>query len=1061
MTNRLIKAFFILAALLISSAAYSQSIVYTQGNVSIVQYPDTWQITHGSKILAHGNHVIDVENLAPPVQNLIEHYAKLPVTKKRTLKKSLLAAAESEEPEYLIKTHWDQGSPFNDLCPTIDGEHVPAGCVTISSAQVLNYYKVCKPLNPKGEHIIYANVTSPYMTLIEEKGGNYRYSYEYSYTPDFDKINSDDEEMAKFIFAVALSQKAYFDGGGSMTSYYTQCGAFDNRFGYDYDICEDVDKMKDFIIAALKEKRPVIVSDNARNHSYIIDGYNELNGNYHINFGWGESTDAWYTAEIVGISNYEAAIVVCPSDPNTVKMQEVPCYFYAKAKDAAQYTRYDMAKRDGQEFSYSPNGKTLHFMEGEYEYYFEYADGSTIAPRITDIVPLSFEYSTIVVKGKYQKEPATLKVKSPCDIDFIHDIQMGYIEIRGVNFNDPGFGTYNFVIEMDNKEIPLTYNEKRNWHETILELEPSQKEFYVKNKTTVQTIGAGPYPPHSITFSDQLRFRDLTNGSWLTEIDGSPMGLKILDNAIISDQEIPCKSILILIYYNGTYVEYKVLGYKAANNAMNHTLTLKADNSDYGEVIGAGSYERNSNVIVTALPKKGYCFYSWSDGNRNSTRNVLVDKDMELTAQFKKDEEVVHVNVELKGDYYNYSSHITGDGVYLKGETVLLKVNTELDFGGKAYVLTKWSDVHAENTRTFIAEEDITLTAYIECYNIPTFQKQFPKYLHIVDSKQNDTKYSFEQDNEGNVYSNISLRKGIYSFYYEYQDGKKAAPICGGTVFFNRESSIFFSRIMQESATVSFSAELDCNLNFYYRGDINYIYSHWPSYITISTDPKTEYLQGEEFSCADGLIQITYNNGTTETIALENAEITGFDNTKIGEQTITISYLGLETTLTVTVKEPTPISISVSTDPKTEYLQGEELSCADGLIHITYNNGTTETIALENAEITGFDNTKIGEQTLTVKYLDLETTLTVTVSQKSQPEPVPVSSIPDTPVVNVWSFNHTIYIESAPDTKYTIIDTNGRLITTSKTQSTKEEIKIIQSGSVSLIIGNQSFKLAL
>lgn len=981
MTNRLIKAFLILAAIIISSAAYSQSVVYTQGNISIIQYPDTWQITHGSKILAHGNHVIDVENLAPPVQDLINHYANLPVTKKRTLKKSLLAAAEPEEPEYLIKTHWDQFAPYNDLCPTIDGFRVPTGCVTISSAQVLNYYKVCKPLNIDFNHTIYANVESPYMELINQEGNNYTYHCRYTYTPDFDKINSDDEEMAKFIFAVALSQKVYFDGDGSMTSYYTQCGAFDNRFGYDYDICEDVDKMKDFIIAALKEKHPVIVSDNARNHSYIIDGYNELNGNYHINFGWGESTDAWYTAEIVGISNYVAAIVVCPSDPNTVKMQDVPCYFYAKAKDAAQYTRYDVTKKEGQEFAYLPGGSTLHFMEGEYEFYFEYADGSTIAPKMTDIVTLAFNNPQIVVKGKYQREPATLIVKSPCDINFIHDIEMGYIEIRGVEFKDLDFGTYNFVIEMDNKEIPLTYNEKKNRHETILELEPSQKEFYVKNKTTVQTIGDGPYPPHSITFSDsdQQRFRDLTNGGWLTEIDGFPMGLKILDNAIISDQEIPCKSILILIYYNGTYVEYEVLGYKAANNAMNHTLTLKADNPDYGEVIGAGSYGRNSNVIVTALPKKGYCFYSWSDGNRNSTRNVLVDKDMELTAQFKKDEEVVHVNVELKGDYYNYSSHISGDGVYLKGETVLLKVNTELDFGGKAYVLTKWSDGHAENTRTFIAEEDITLTAYIECYNIPTFQKQFPKYLHIVDSKQNDTKYSFEQRNE----LNITLRKGIYSFYYEYQDGKTAAPICGGTVFFNRGSSIFFSRIMQESATVSFSVESDCNLDFYYRGDINYIYSFWPLSITVSTDPKTEYLQGEEFSCADGLIQITYNNGTTETIALENVEITGFDKTKIGEQT------------------------------------------------------------------------------LTVKYLDLETFLMVTVSKKSQPEPVPVSSITDTPGINVWSYNSIIYIENAPDTKYIIIDLNGRTIKSATTKSTKEEININQSGIVILIIGNQSYKLTL
>ena len=161
--------------------------------------------------------------------------------------------------------------------------------------------------------------------------------------------------------------------------------------------------------------------------------------------------------------------------------------------------------------------------------------------------------------------------------------------------------------------------------------------------------------------------------------------------------------------------------------------------------------------------------------------------------------------------------------------------------------------------------------------------------------------------------------------------------------------------------------------------------------------------------------------------------------------------------MTVTVKEPTPISISVSSTPKTEYLQGEEFSYTDGVLLITYEDGTTKTIALENAEITGFDNSKIGEQTITVKYLDLETTMTVTVS----PQSVPVSSIPNTPDINVWSYNRTIYIENAPDTKYTIIDTNGRLITTSKTQSTKEEIKINKSGVVIVVIDNQAFKIAL
>lgn len=73
----------------------------------------------------------------------------------------------------------------------------------------------------------------------------------------------------------------------------------------------------------------------------------------------------------------------------------------------------------------------------------------------------------------------------------------------------------------------------------------------------------------------------------------------------------------------------------------------------------------------------------------------------------------------------------------------------------------------------------------------------------------------------------------------------------------------------------------------------------------------------------------------------------------------------------------------------------------------------------------------------------------------------PVSSISDNPVVKVWSFNHTIYIETLPDTEYKIIDLNGRVITTSKTKSTNEQIKINQSGILIVIIDNQSFKLSL
>ncbi|MBP5367150.1 MAG: bacterial Ig-like domain-containing protein, partial [Bacteroidales bacterium] len=143
-------------------------------------------------------------------------------------------------------------------------------------------------------------------------------------------------------------------------------------------------------------------------------------------------------------------------------------------------------------------------------------------------------------------------------------------------------------------------------------------------------------------------------------------------------------------------------------------------------------------------------------------------------------------------------------------------------------------------------------------------------------------------------------------------------------------------------------------------------------------------------------------------------------------------------------------SIEITTAPKTNYLVGEDFSAANGIITLTYNNGDKETINLSDATISGYDKTKIGEQTLKIEYQGVETTLTT-----------PVSFIPGTQTdVKVWSFNSTIYLETLPDTKYTIIDLNGRTIKSATTKSTKEEINLPKSGVLIVLIGNTAYKVA-
>ncbi len=150
-------------------------------------------------------------------------------------------------------------------------------------------------------------------------------------------------------------------------------------------------------------------------------------------------------------------------------------------------------------------------------------------------------------------------------------------------------------------------------------------------------------------------------------------------------------------------------------------------------------------------------------------------------------------------------------------------------------------------------------------------------------------------------------------------------------------------------------------------------------------------------------------------------------------------------------------SIAIATLPtKTEYNIGESLDLTGGQLEVTFDDNSKKTYDLAIAEITGFNSQNVAELTLEVKYSGQKTTFAVTILDPK----TPVAKIPvDQNIAKVWSSNRTIFIETQPDTKYTIIDINGRLITTSTTKSTREEIQVNYNGVLVVIIGNNSYKV--
>ncbi len=168
-----------------------------------------------------------------------------------------------------------------------------------------------------------------------------------------------------------------------------------------------------------------------------------------------------------------------------------------------------------------------------------------------------------------------------------------------------------------------------------------------------------------------------------------------------------------------------------------------------------------------------------------------------------------------------------------------------------------------------------------------------------------------------------------------------------------------------------------------------------PASIKMSDMPeKTEYLEGENLKLDGGTIIVVYNDGeTTQTVNLSKTEVTGFDTNTPGEQTLTVTYLTFTTTFAIMVKAKpvVPVSIELTKKPtKTEYIVGDPLDIDGGTFTVHFSDGTTNTLPIENASVTGFNRAVTGEQTLTVRYFEFATSFVVTVNEKPEP-PSPAS----------------------------------------------------------------------
>ena len=212
----------------------------------------------------------------------------------------------------LMTSTWNQNSPFNDLAPIYSGSsHAAAGCVATAAAQIMYYWKY--PQKGSGSHSYdWTNSWNGSTTTLTANFG--ATTYDWGNMADNAKSSSPanvKQAIATLLYHVGVACNMNYasnntSSSGAVPNVMAQ--ALKTYFNYDtnlqkllyrssYSDTEFEQILKDEIDAG----RPVLYSGwttDGGGHSFVCDGYRS-DGTFHINWGWGGSSDGWFVTSIM------------------------------------------------------------------------------------------------------------------------------------------------------------------------------------------------------------------------------------------------------------------------------------------------------------------------------------------------------------------------------------------------------------------------------------------------------------------------------------------------------------------------------------------------------------------------------------------------------------------------------------------------------------------------------------------------------------------------------------------------------------------------------------------
>lgn len=198
----------------------------------------------------------------------------------------------------LIKTQWNQGQPYNLLCPGGGmGGHMPTGCVATAMAQILNYWQC--PTGPTPEIPAYNFGLVRYDALPSTTFDWNKMQLTY----DYNDTGESAMEVAKLMEYCGHAVKMYYNEGGSSAS--LSPNDLVKYFGFSNQATSlsrtnlSTQQWENIIYNELQAGRPVLYAgrpyDTSKaGHQFICDGY-DGDAYFHFNWGWGGAADGYFS----------------------------------------------------------------------------------------------------------------------------------------------------------------------------------------------------------------------------------------------------------------------------------------------------------------------------------------------------------------------------------------------------------------------------------------------------------------------------------------------------------------------------------------------------------------------------------------------------------------------------------------------------------------------------------------------------------------------------------------------------------------------------------------------